>query len=308
MFRKIFVPLDGSGTAEKVLPFARLLARGLQLPIELLAVVDPAEMALHMSGAQAAMARDLLDQSARQFDRYLQNVVKNFPARLVKYSVRSGDVAEVIIESAAPEPQALIAMATHGRSGVGRWLLGSVTEKVLRGASNAVLVVRAPDENSPVWEMRSLKRLIVPLDGSELSERILPYAEILAKQLELEVLLLCAYGGPLSSQGGDEGFFGTRQANAFLAELHAETLQYLALKSENLRRQGVRHTGVAAKEGLAADAIIAAASETPDTLVAMCTHGRSGMKRWVMGSVTETVVRHSRSPVLIVRSADSSPV
>src|SRR5262245_4682640 len=216
MFGKIIVPLDGSGTAEKVLPFARLFARGLQLPIELLAVVDPAEMALHMSGSQAAMARDLLDRRARKLDCYLQTLVKNFPIGQVECSVRHGDAAEVIIESSAAEPQALIAMATHGRSGLGRWLLGSVAEKVLRGASNPVLVVRASEGNSPVWEMSSLKRVVVPLDGSDLSERILPYVEKLGKTLDLEVLLLGVYGSPFALQGGDESFFSTSQGRQFL--------------------------------------------------------------------------------------------
>ena len=92
-------------------------------------------------------------------------------------------------------------MATHGRSGLDRWLLGSVAEKVLRGASNPTLVVRAKEEKNPAWEMATLKRVIVPLDGSELSERILPYVEALAKHLDLEVTLLGVYGGPLAAGG-----------------------------------------------------------------------------------------------------------
>ena len=109
--------------------------------------------------------------------------------------VRHGNAAEAIIESAAAEKETLIAMATHGRSGLDRWLLGSVAEKVLRAASNPTLAVRAKEEN-PTWEMATLKRIIVPLDGSELSRTIL-LVEGLAKNLDFEVNLLGIYGGPV---------------------------------------------------------------------------------------------------------------
>ena len=112
--------------------------------------------------------------------------------------------------------QTLIAMATHGRSGLDRWLLGSVAEKVLRAAANPMLVVRAKEEN-PTWEMATLKRIIVPLDGSELSERILPYVEGLAKNLDLEVNLIGVYGAPLIAGGTGEGLYSSGQINSFIA-------------------------------------------------------------------------------------------
>jgi nucleotide-binding universal stress UspA family protein len=137
----------------------------------------------------------LIDDETRRCGNYLQRVAKNFPVNGARCTVGKGKAADVIIESAAVERETLIAMATHGRSGLNRWLLGSVAEKVLRGTSNPLLLVRAT-EQTPPWEMAALKRVIVPLDGSELSERILPYVEALAKHLELEVTLLGVYGVP----------------------------------------------------------------------------------------------------------------
>jgi nucleotide-binding universal stress UspA family protein len=302
MYSKVLVPLDGSKTAEKVLPLARCFARGLQVPVELLGVVDIAEMARHAAADQASMIRTLVDDATRRFENYLEEAAKNFPAGSVRCTVRNGNAAEAIIESAAAEKQTLIAMATHGRSGLDRWLLGSVAEKVLRGASNSTLVVRAKEEKKPTWEMTTLKRVIVPLDGSELSERILPYVEALAKQLDLEVMLIGVYSRSLAVGGSGDRFFYTGQLDALIANVRAETTSYLASKTEAMKRQGLNKVSFAAKEGLHADEIIALARETPDTLIAMCTHGRSGVRRWVLGSVTETVVRHTSDPVLVIRA------
>ncbi|HXV79422.1 MAG TPA: universal stress protein [Candidatus Binatia bacterium] len=297
MYAKILVPLDGSKTAENVVPLARSFARGLQIPVELLGVVDVAEMARRGPPSQALMISSIVDDTTRRFDDYLERVAKDFPVGNVQCTVRKGNAAEAIIELAAAEKQTLIAMATHGRSGLNRWLLGSVVEKVLRGASNPTLVVRAKKEKNPVWEIATLKRAIVPLDGSELSERILPHVEALAKRLDLEVTLLGVYGGRLSG-GGGEGFYSL---DAFIPNLHSETVTYLAAKTEEMRQRGINKVSFAAKQGLEADEIIATARETLDTLIAMCTHGRTGVGRWMLGSVTETVVRHSDDPVLVVR-------
>jgi nucleotide-binding universal stress UspA family protein len=218
----------------------------------------------------------------------------------VQCLVRQGNAAGAIIEAAAADRQTLIAMATHGRSGLDRWLLGSVAEKILRAAVNPTLVVRAKEEN-PTWEMATLKRIIVPLDGSELSERVLPYVEGLAKNLDLEVKLIGVYGGPLLSGGSGDSFYSSGQINSLITTIRAETVTYLAMKTEEMKQKDLKKVSFSAKEGLAADEIITIAREIPNTLIAMCTHGRSGVQRWMLGSVTETVVRHSDVPVLVVR-------
>ena len=186
MYAKILVPLDGSKTAENVVPLARSFARGLQIPVELLGVVDVAEMARHGPPSQASMIRNIVDDATQRFDDYLERVAKIFSS--VKCNARCGrEMRPRRLSKAGAEKQTLIALATHGRSGLDRWLLGSVAEKVLRAASNPTLVVRAKEGENPTWEMATLKRVIVPLDGSELSERILPHVEGLAKHLDLEV-------------------------------------------------------------------------------------------------------------------------
>ena len=301
MYSKVLIPLDGSKTAENVLPLARCFARTLQIPVELLGVVDLAEIGRHLAADQASMIRTLLDDTTRRFGDYLERVAKNFPVGQVQCLVRHGNAAKAIIEAAAADKQTLIAMATHGRSGLDRWLLGSVAEKVLRAAANPTLAVRAKEEKNPNWGIATLKRILVPLDGSELSERILPYVEGLAKNHDLEVNLIGVYGGPLVAGGTGDGLYSSGQINSLITTIRAETVAYLAMKTDELKQKDLKKVAFSAKEGLAADEIITTAQEIPDTLIAMCTHGRSGVQRWMLGSVTETVVRHSDVPVLVVR-------
>jgi nucleotide-binding universal stress UspA family protein len=91
--------------------------------------------------------------------------------------------------------------------------------------------------------------------------------------------------------------------DVFIVSLRNETEIYLAAKTEEMKQKGLNKVSFAAKQGLEADEIIATARETLDTLIAMCTHGRTGVQRWMLGSVTETVVRHSGDPVLIIRAS-----
>ena len=131
MFNKLLVPLDGSNTAEKALPYARYLAQEKNLLIELLSVVDVGNMATHMSAERALHLDTMVEDAVRASEKYLQTIAGTLTTAKIKTRVESGRPEEVIIEKAAAEQNTLIAMATHGRSGMNRWLLGSVAEKVL---------------------------------------------------------------------------------------------------------------------------------------------------------------------------------
>ena len=193
-------------------------------------------------------------------------------------------------------------MATHGRSGLNRFLLGSVAEKVLRGSGNPLLLVRATETASTTGET-AFKSVVVPLDGSELAESVLPVIAELVKNLGVEVQLFRAYQIPYNVYAGDEGFYAGNY-DALLTSVRDEAAEYLEKKAADLKRLGVSKVTCVAKEGFAADKIIELGRNTADNLVAMSSHGRSGVRRWVLGSVAEAVVRHSGDPVLITRSLD----
>jgi nucleotide-binding universal stress UspA family protein len=293
--------LDGSKTAEQVLPYARALANRLDAPVELVGVIDIAEFALHISAEKARYLEKMIEQGERSSMDYLKGIAATFPGAAVDCSVEKGTAAETIIDKAARAKGTLIMMATHGRSGINRWVLGSVAEKVLRATNDPLLLVRATDQAPPEAEAR-LTSVIVPLDGSELAESVLPAVTELAKKLDLEIILFRAFNIPYSIYAGADGYYAIN-FDQLIAEIKDEATGYLEKRTEEIRRKGVEKVSFLAKEGLSADEIISLGRQTPDNLIAMCTHGRSGVKRWVLGSVTETVVRHCGDPVLVIRAA-----
>ena len=291
MYTKILIPLDGSKLAEGVLPYARALAKVLGIPVDLLYVNDPNDP----TACAPFMASE-----------YLNSLVESFGGTVaVRSVVEAGNTAATIVDVAAAEPDRLIAMATHGYSGPKRWFLGSVAEKVLRAAANHILIVR-PANGEPRVAV-TLTTVLVPLDGSPLAEKVLPTVSELALRLTLQVVLVRVtrriYSAP------PEGFlplFGATVPNLkkFWAEANTEANEYLIEKANQLLRQGLTQvTPLVFESGVdgAAGAIIDLVKKTPDNFVAMCTHGESGIGNWLVGSVTERVVRHSTGPVLVIR-------
>jgi nucleotide-binding universal stress UspA family protein len=242
----------------------------------------------------------MVEDSVRSSDQYLKGIAGTFPSG-TKCTVEKGKAEQVIIETAAADKGTLVTMATHGRSGINRWLLGSVAEKVLRGGTNPMLLVRATEEGKTEGTA-TLKSIVVPLDGSELAEGVLPAVTDLAKTLKLAVVLFRAYNIPYNAYAGGEGYYAVNYEE-LLTAMKDEAVDYLEKKTEAVKKSGVAEVSYVAKEGFAADEIISLAHKSPDNLIAMCTHGRSGVKRWMLGSVAETVVRHSADPVLVLRAS-----
>jgi nucleotide-binding universal stress UspA family protein len=299
MYSKILVPLDGSKTAEKVLPYARCLARRLNIPVELLAVIDIAELATHITAEKARFLDTMIEEGVRSSQSYLNGVAATFGETKTSCSVEKDRAEDAIIEKGESDTAMLIAMATHGRSGLNRFLLGSVAEKVLRGAANPLLLVRATESAAPDGEL-AFKSIIVPLDGSELAESILPMVAGIAKKLAVEVVLFRAYHIPYNAYAGDDGYYAVNYDD-LISAVRDEANEYLEKKAAEIKKLGVENVSFLSKEGFAGDEIIAIGRKTPEALLAMCSHGRSGVKRWVLGSVTENVVRHTINPVLVSR-------
>jgi len=292
MYSKILVPLDGSAHSEGILPYVRSFARALTLPVELLHVNDPTRLAPFSPPLQGG--------------EYLQRVAASFTnAKEVKCTVELGDPAARIVDLAAAQASALIAMTTHGYSGAQRWLLGSVADKVLHGATNPLLLVR-PAQGDGGGEAR-LKTVLVPLDGSGLAEKVLPTVASLASRFAWEVVLAQVFVQFQFAQ--PDAFLPSLGSNfpqqrEIWAQARAEADRYLAAKVEGLQAQGLPNVSsllIDGGAGGAAAEIIDLARKTADNLVAMTTHGRSGMSRWILGSVTERVVRYSNDPVLVLR-------
>ena len=300
MFTRMLVPLDGSKLAENVLPYARTLAGAMDLRIELLSVVDTMDFARTTHAGHVRDFDPIIEAAVREGEQYLENVARSFTGSTVNCVVEQGQTDQIIIEKAAGDKETLIGRATRGRSGIHRWLMGSVAEKVLRGATNPLLLVRGNEEGKSDGAA-TLKSIVVPLDGSKLAETALPSAVDLAKKLGLEIVLTRAYQIPLSNYGGAEAAY-IPNPNALMNVVKEEAGAYLEAKVNELRQNGIEKVSSILLVGSGADEIIDLARSTPDNLIAMCTPGRSGVRRWALGSVTEKVVRHSGDPVLVVRA------
>ena len=297
MFTRLLIPLDGSKTAEQVVPWARVFAEDFKLPVELLAVIDVETL---LTSADKARHYDkLVEQMSGDSRAYLERISGRFVGGRVRRSIEQGGAAELIVKKAEAGKATLIAMTTHGRSGLNRWLLGSVAEKVLRATTNPVLLVRA-DHEGEANQVASLSSIIVPLDGSELAETVLPTVIRISKKLRLEVFLIRVYSNPYSGFISGGGHYAVN-VDELMKDIRDQARNYLEAKMAELRKRGVEQVSYLLQEGIAADEIVSIAEQTPKSLIVMCSHGRSGVKRWVLGSVAETVVRHAANPVLVVR-------
>ncbi|HYA29105.1 MAG TPA: universal stress protein [Acidobacteriota bacterium] len=300
MYTKILIPLDGSTASERVLPFAHAIAATLRIPIELLEIVDSSAVAQKVPANNPRQLDALMAEGEWIGREHLNEIAKELANVKVTCTVERGKVADVIIERAGEDKGTLIAMVTHGRSGISRWMSGSVAETVLRGSTNPLFLVRA-DETSLGDSEAVIKSIIVPLDGSMLGESVLPTVVEIAKTLDAEVVLCRAYE---LSTGEADGCADERvEDDEKLRRLKGEVQRYLAAKTKALKEAGLKKVTWVARRGSGAEEIIRYARAHRDALVAMCTHGRTGVRRRVLGSVTEKVLRHSDDPVLIVHAA-----
>lgn len=302
MYRRILAPLDGSEAAEQALPYVHSLAKGLQASVHLFAVVDAGATELVLSDQK------LLGELRQRAQTYLEKVARSLmddPRVVVTTGVGEGAAAGQILLEAEKDPATLIAMSTHGRSGITRWVVGSVAEKVLVATSNPLLLVRARDSKSLRPDVR-IGTIIAALDGSALSEGVLLHVGPLAKALNLKTTLLRVT--PSAAQyyraydWSGQAYGWTPDLTKWAQEVDADAREYLGRVAEKLRKEHYPAVEERLLNGDAASAIVETAKGIPDSLVAMTTHGRSGVGRWALGSVADRVVRDSESPVLLIRA------
>ena len=277
MYKRILVPLDGSKLAEQVLPYVRLVAYAFGSRIELLQTFEPVPPTMEDPFHGSYLHQIEANVRAQSID-YLNRIKALYdPKTAVSFTVDIGEPASWIVREAEREADTLIAMSTHGRSGITRWVLGSVADQVLHATNAPILLLRFQDGETPTKEA-SLTSVIVPLDGSSLAEQVLPHTVALARSLRLSVTLV-----RVSSHHGE-----------------AEARGYLQEVGGKLSQQGVISVNEVVLSGHAGPAIVDIARDIPNSLVTMTTHGHSGIGRWILGSVADLVVRHSGSPVLVV--------
>ena len=278
---KILVPLDGSKLAEAVVPYIRQIASGLDASVTLLHVEAP------KGAPRVEMEEGYLEWTTTTLRQ--QGVE-------VAMEVASGLPHEEIVRYAKENGFSLIAMATHGRSGLGRWAYGSVADKVLHSTSIPVFLIRPSESGQAAIPQEPIKGLLVPLDGSELAEEALPFAEALAVRLNLVISLVRVVPYQSYIQGG---FELPAYDPAWDKQIEASANSYLESLKVRLAKERLQ-TRTSLLLGHPASEIIDLAQHTEGSLVVMSSHGRSGVGRWLFGSVADRVLRASRRPILII--------
>lgn len=305
MFERILVPLDGSPRAEMILEQIARILRREDSEIILLRVLDIAEAIEAMEPGERVDTERLRDQERAKAQEYLDELARRFSASGAKVHARIADdpVAEAILDEAQVLGATMIAMSTHGRSGVSRWLLGSVAEKVSRHSPVPVLLVRSFGEESQ-WDLEPgtskelpFRKILVPVDGSRASEVVVGDAEKFAQLCDSEVLILHVQpSGELF--GRAEIFTGSSGGPAPSDEDPATLRPAERFRSLGLRVRRLTVVGDPAGE------IVDRSREAGVDLIAMATHGRSGVSRVLLGSVAERVLRHAQVPILLVHSGE----
>lgn len=305
MYKRVLVPLDGSELAEVVFSYTTELAARLELDLVLLHVVDPHERDLvPLHRAYVERAAEVLRRQSEELQKKagIQPKGEGVAAR---GELAVGHPAEEILECALRHDIDLILMATHGRSGIKRWALGSVADKVLRVSKIPVCLVRAGLSEEIIHDKWPSITMLVSLDGSELAELVIPHVEALAKQLGpklVDVVLLRVCEPPVVSSDYPPTADLTWEEHQAREMARPTTVceEYLAGVQERLEGVGLRVRSVVLK-GKPADEITEYCRSNRVDLIVMSTHGRSGISRWAYGNVADRVLAGICSPIFLIR-------
>jgi nucleotide-binding universal stress UspA family protein len=290
MFRRILVTLDGSDFGEAALPAAVGLARKSGAHLRLVSVHDSGWASLRGTWSDAAHG-----EATRYLERTRALLAPMHPD--VTASVREGYVPDEILNEARDFSADLIVMATHGRGTLSRFWLGSVADHCVRRAHRPLLLVRPRDHGSSSRQgSLAVRRVVVPLDGSELSERALIYALQLADLFSSPLALVRVVQEHAMLE--TEMIPDSHQTNVqMLEEAQVAAAAYLEGITARVAEWGFDPTTVVAVDDHVARAVLSHAGRD---LIVMATHARSGLDRAFLGSVTDTVVRSAAGPVLVI--------
>ena len=265
MFDEILVCLDGSPLAEKILPLAQGIASGKGSAVILLRVLGSSE--------ELSAEENYMRERASLYRAPIRFVVSPEPAT-------------AILGELEKNPRAIAAMTTHGRSAWGEALLGSVALKVIRGGRRPVLLYRARSDS--LATPTKITTLVVALDRSEFSEKILPAAVGMAKSLNSRITLVQAL--PVESAQA-------ARANVPLGDVLESS--YLQTTAAEIKKRYQIEPSWDVLHGEAGDAICRYINGMQNTMLAMTSHARGGVERALFGSVAAACIRKAGVPMLI---------
>ena len=297
--RSILLPLDGSAFAERAWPWATALARKARARLRLVLVHQSPEP--QPSDARSRQLHTRIQLALRKSQReYLRATAARLkgegPLKVATVTL-DGAPAPAIAAYTREVGVDLVVMTTHGRGGLERAWLGSVADHLVRALEIPLLLIR-PDEGaaSPL----ETREILLPLDGSRRSEAALPPAMAIASMLGASLTLLQSVS-PVPAVGGAPTPFARSSDEELTALRRGEARDYLESVAEGIAAAGIQARPTAVLAPAPLEAIRAAARAPGVGMIAVATHGRSGLGRMVLGSVADKLVRTSELPVLVTR-------
>lgn len=314
MFRRIFIPLDGSERAASVLPLAARLARASLASLCLMRVVATSASDSWGKLEETALCSDLIKKEQQRVQMYLQDLASSpeLSDLSVIYKVAVGEPAQAILDGLQEYQADLLLMCSHGSSDLRRWTMGSIAHKVARYCPVPTLILHEREQLP--FNLRRQEpgrvRVLVPLDGSALAEEALLPALKLSQalsapsQASLHLLsVLPSREIPPTTETAYE-------------ELRAEVEAYLVRMEEQVKQEVASDISLLVTSSLIKENDIAStivdfslrgilpiepAIERGCDLIALTTHGRSGVSSWLMGNVAERVLDTTRMPLFLIR-------
>jgi nucleotide-binding universal stress UspA family protein len=303
MYQKILVPLDGSPFAEGVLSYLSQVSDPQNAEILLFQVLEMDRYSAYLTPGPLPISGQPVSNWKQFAENYHASMIEDLRSR--GYAARSEvvvgrDVAVEICRYADAEGVDLIAMTTHARTGLPRWVLGSVASRVVSATDKPVFLVHPTEDTED--RTVALRRILVPLDGSNLAEEALSLATSLARAQNAKLILVRALEPPamVPADPSMRDLTTPMATQLGAVEMQAAEFYMQDIAHELQRRNMVEQTVVIL--GDAAEVILDAAEINDVDLITMCTHGRSGVSRWVYGSVAEKVLHSAPCPLLLLRA------
>lgn len=303
MYRHILLPYDGSAHSARAIPIASALAKRSGATVALALVHDPSAFIPFVPGEVAIPVYDQAMMQSRLDDdrRLLHAAVERLTSDGVSATgvLLEGTIVEALEEHILSSAVDLVIMTTHGRSGFERLRLGSVATAFLSRATTPVLLVRNVGSEATEDAAAALPAgtLLCPLDGSPFAEAMLPHARTFAEVAGMTMKLVAVtvpHSIPMAPFG----------AEALLADDSALVAEESGREQYLTRMAATCPPGtqtVALTDMSVARALLDVASSPVVGAIAMATHGRGGFKRFMLGSVTDEVIRHAHVPMLVYR-------
>ena len=303
MFNRILLPMDRSSLAECVLPHAIVIARAFESKLTLAHVmeaghrvnwyrpVDPLSWRIRKAEAQG-----YLDDLARR----LQEAGLTTEKQMLE-----GPAAERIIEFSRTNDVPLIMLSSHGQTGLSGWNVSGTVQKIVLRAHTSIMMVRAYQRTPTEIAGLRYHRLLVPLDGSQRAEFILPAVATLARAHEAQIVLAHVVRRPDMPRQMPPSREDSELADRLVERNHAEAIQYL----ENLRSRlpGASEARVLVSEQVTATLHELVEQENID-LVLLSAHGQSGLTRWPFGGVVMSFITFGATPLLVMQDLPTNEI